>query len=74
MVIVLRCLKLASGVSGGDAERRLMVTEKSKAARDARRAVIKSLFAGTGHRATSKVMGLYRRRVRANLKRLANGK
>jgi hypothetical protein len=50
------------------------MTEKAKAARDTQRAVVKSLLTGTGHRANSKVVGLYRRRVRANLKRLAKSK
>ena len=74
MVIGLRCLILARGAPGKDAERRLMMTEKAKAARDTQRAVVKSLLTGTDHRANSKVVGLYRRRVRANLKRLAKSK
>jgi acyl-CoA reductase-like NAD-dependent aldehyde dehydrogenase len=74
MVIGLRCAKLALNGTGCTAERRLMVAEKAKAASAAQLTTIKSLVTGSGNRAGNKVVKLYRRRVRANLRRLAKGK
>ena len=73
MVVGLRLAKMAWARPGSNAEERLMVAEKAKAAVDARWAIAKSVMTGTGDRAPSKVVKLYRRRVRSNLKRLARG-
>jgi hypothetical protein len=74
MVIGLRCAKLALNGTGCAAERRLMISEKAKAASAAQRTTIQSLVTGSGNRAGNKVIKLYRRRVQANLRRLAKGK
>jgi hypothetical protein len=69
---VAHCVEHAIN-SGNKAEQRLMISEKTKAATDAQSAIAKSIMTGTGDRAHSKVVKLYRGRVRSNLKRLARG-
>ena len=69
-VVGLRLMKLALGGAAAQAETRLMVMEKSNAAADALKEIVLGLAAGRGDRAPAKLVGLYRRRVRANRKRL----
>lgn len=65
-VIGLRLAKLAAGGSGAQAEAQRMVSEKIMAAHEA------ALLLATGG-STAKVMAGYRRKVRANARRLAVG-
>ena len=65
-VIGLRLAKLAAGGSGAQAEAQRMVSEKIMAAHEA------ALLLATGG-STAKVMAGYRRKVRANARRLAGG-
>ena len=66
-------LRLA-GASRGDleagAEAWLMCVEKGQAAWDAQCVVLTSLAAGEGHLAPARAIELYRRRIRANHRRL----
>jgi hypothetical protein len=73
MVMGLRLAKLAWAKRGRKAEQRLMIREKAKAAGDAQLAIAKSIMTGAGDSAHSKVVKLYRRRVRSNLRRLGRG-
>ena len=74
MVIAMRLAKIARGGAAADAEASRMVTEKILAGMGAQHQVVKSIMSGSAHHAQSKATQLYRRRVRANLKRLAKGK
>ena len=65
-VIGLRLAKLAAGGSAAQAEAQRMVSEKIAAANEAAH-----LLARGG--STSKVMAGYRRKVQANMRRLAKG-
>ena len=69
-VVGLRLMKIASGGAAAEAETRLMVMEKSSAAADALKEIALSLAARRGDRTPTKLVRLYRRRVRANRKRL----
>jgi hypothetical protein len=74
MVIAMRLAKIARGGAAADAEASRMVTEKILAGISAQHQVVKSFMSGRGRHAQSKATQLYRRRVRANLRRLAKGK
>lgn len=65
-VIFLRTMKMAAGGPKADAEARLMVTEKLAAAEDAAMALMSG-------KALDHVVSSYRRRVRANSRRLMKG-
>jgi hypothetical protein len=69
-VIGLRLAKAACGDFDAGAEAVLMVAEKSQAAWDATFLVTRSMIAGEGHLAPARTLALYRRRVRANQRRL----
>jgi hypothetical protein len=73
-VIGLRMAKAAWGGPAAQDEARLMVTEKAQAAVDAQFVLAKSLLSGEGHLAPARAMALYRRRVRANQRRLSKGR
>lgn len=70
-VVGLRVMKLARGGRAAGRESVLMVDEKLRAAFDANVEVAKSLASGKAQRAPERVLGLYQKRVAANLRRLA---
>ncbi|HXU99601.1 MAG TPA: hypothetical protein VG166_03785 [Caulobacteraceae bacterium] len=70
-VIGLRLIKAAWGDFDAGEEAVRMVAEKALAAWDAHCLITQSLIAGEGHLAPARALNLYRRRVRANQRRLA---
>jgi hypothetical protein len=70
-VIALRMMKLAAGGPAAAAETQLMIAEKLRAAAEAQTQVLTSLMTGHGHLAPSRAVAGYRRKVRANRRRLA---
>ncbi len=72
-VIGLRMAKAASGGTAAQDEAQLMVSEKAKAAVDAQMVLAKAVMSGEGHLGPARAMALYRRRVRANQRRLLKG-
>lgn len=79
-VVALRMMRLAAGGAGGQAEAQRMVTEKVAALVEAQAAVATTAIeSGTSHRrqksashrAGKKVIGVYKKRVRANRRRLS---
>jgi len=70
-VIGLRMIKAACGGFDAGDEAMRMVTEKSQAAWDASFLVTRSVIAGEGHLAPARALALYRRRVKANQRRLS---
>jgi hypothetical protein len=73
-VVALRLMRIASeSVRGRRSETHRMVAEKIAALTEAQAAAaIAAVSGGGGHRVTKKVLGVYRRRVRRNKKRLAH--
>jgi len=70
-VIALRIAKLAEGGPAAQREASLMVTEKIKALADSHHLVVTATSRGKGDRAAENVLGMYRRRVSANKRRLS---
>lgn len=70
-VIALRMWKAAMGGAAAVGEAERMVTEKAQAAFDAQRIIASSAMAGAPHLAAERAVALYRRRVRANRRRLS---
>jgi hypothetical protein len=72
-VVALRLMRIASeGAHGRRSETRRMVTEKIAALTEAQAAAVTAAVSGgSGHRAAKKVLGVYKRRVRRNKRRLA---
>ena len=68
-VIALRTMKMATGGAGANEEVSLMVSEKVQAAMDVQFELATSILAGRVD-GPAKAVALYRRRVRANRKRL----
>jgi hypothetical protein len=70
-VIALRLMRLATLGPGSRAEARRMVTEKVAAVVEAQSAVATvTIESGKSHRAAKKALGVYKKRVRANKRRL----
>jgi hypothetical protein len=70
-VIALRLMRLAAQGSGSQTEARRMVTEKVAALVEAQAAAAAATIkGGKSHRAAKKIVGVYRKRVRANRRRL----
>jgi hypothetical protein len=70
-VVALRLMRMAAGGQRGHSEAKRMVTEKIVAAVEAQAAGAAAAGAGgNGHRVTKKVMGVYKKRVRGNARRL----
>ena len=70
-VVALRVMRLAAGGSRGGAEAQRMVTEKFAAFAEAHAAAVTGAIAGAdGHRIGRKVLGVYKKRVRGNSRRL----
>jgi hypothetical protein len=72
-VIALRTLKILSGGAAGQAEARRMVDEKIKAGLALQSAALTGGLGYTAKGATSKVLSHYRRKIRANRRRLTKG-
>ena len=70
-VIALRMMTLASGGPAAAAEAELMVAEKLRAAAETQAQVFTSVLTGSGHLAPARAVAAYRRKVRANRRRLA---
>ena len=70
-VIALRMMRLATPSAGSQTEARRMVTEKIAALAEAQTAVASAVMkGGKSHRVAKKVLGVYKKRVRANKRRL----
>ena len=70
-VVDLRLRRLAGGGAAGIAEAHLMVTDKMAAVTEAQLAAVMTILTGNGHNAGKKMLHVYRRRVRANRRRLS---
>ncbi|MFZ0609829.1 MAG: hypothetical protein WAM75_19345 [Xanthobacteraceae bacterium] len=71
-VMALRMMRLAAGGPRGHAEAQRMVTEKLAAVVEAQAAAVSGAVEGrSAQRTGKKVLGVYRKRVRANRRRLA---
>jgi hypothetical protein len=69
-VIALRVMKIASG---GEAEARRMVNEKVQAGLDLQKMAVTGSLSDTPQGAAAKTLAYYRRKVRANRRRLGGG-
>ncbi len=69
-VIALRLAKLARGGTPANAETTRMVSEKMAAAVEAQQAAATALLTGKAAQIPARTVALYRRKVRANRKRL----
>jgi transposase len=72
-VVALRLMRIASeSAQGRRSEAHRMVTEKMAALTEAQTAAaIAAVRGGSGHRVAKKVLGVYKKRVRRNKKRLS---
>jgi hypothetical protein len=71
-VMALRMMRLAAGGARGQAEAQRMVTEKFAAAVEAQHAMAAGAVMGrSAHRTGKKALGVYKKRVRANRRRLS---
>ncbi|MFY9658447.1 MAG: hypothetical protein WAK01_18005 [Methylocystis sp.] len=71
LVIALRLSKLAWGGPDAEAESRLMVEEKLKAAQDANVSAATAILTGKAHLAPKRALSVYQSSVRKNLSRLS---
>ncbi len=70
-VIAMRMMRLAGGGAKAKAESRRMVSEKIAAFAEAQAAAAAVMAeGGDHHRAAKKVLGIYKKRVRSNTRRL----
>ena len=69
-VIGLRMLKFAGGGTSAAAEAELMVTEKVRAVQEIQAVILNNVMGGSGQLAPGKAVAHYRRKVRANRRRL----
>jgi hypothetical protein len=70
-VIALRMMRFATPSAGGGTEARRMVTEKVAALAEAQAAAAAiAIKGGKNQRVAKKVLGVYKKRVRANRRRL----
>jgi hypothetical protein len=72
-VIALRTLKIASGTEGADAEASRMIHEKVETAADLQVKAMSGLLGLSPQSATTKILAHYRRKIRANRRRLLKG-
>jgi len=72
-VMGLRIAKIARGGKKGEAESRLMVTEKLAAAAQAQGIMARAMMFGAAGKGADQVMRLFSRKVAANLRRLSKG-
>lgn len=69
-VIGLRMMKLAAGGAAADAEAVRMVSEKAEALVEAQFAMVRDVMLGRAHLVPGRTIAGYRKRVRANRRRL----
>jgi hypothetical protein len=70
-VIALRLMRMAAQRPGSQTEARRMVTEKVAALAEAQSAAATAVIkGGKSHRVAKKVLGVYKKRVQANWRRL----
>jgi hypothetical protein len=70
-VVALRLMRMATDSVKSQSEGRRMVTEKVAALAEAQAAAAAAAIkGGAGHHVTSKMLGVYRKRVRGNRRRL----
>jgi hypothetical protein len=69
-VIALRMMKFAAGGPAAAVEAELMVAEKLRAAAETQTQLLTSVLTGKGHLAPARALAGYRRKVRANRRRL----
>jgi hypothetical protein len=70
-VVGLRLMRLAAGGARGQAEAQRMVTEKLAAFTEAQAAAVTTAIkGGSNHRLSKEVLGVYKKRVRGNRRRL----
>ena len=72
-VIALRTLKIASGGAAADAEAHRMISEKVEAGWALHALALSGRLGHTAHSASTRTLAHYRRKVRANRRRLAMG-
>ncbi len=72
-VMALRLAKIGRGGKRGQAESRLMVTEKLAAAAEAQGIMARALMSGSPKKGMAAVTRLYSRKVAANKRRLGEG-
>ncbi len=72
-IIALRTMKLAAGTAAAEAEARRMVNEKIEAGLALQTLALTGRLGRTPHSATTKTLAHYRRKVRANKRRLTKG-
>jgi hypothetical protein len=72
-VIALRMMKVAAGGKAAEIEMQRMISEKTQAALDAQLQIGRSAMSGRLDLAPARAIALYRRRVRANQRRLRAG-
>ena len=72
-VIALRLMKIAGGGAGADAETRRMIGEKIDSAVSLQNMAMTGGLGGSAQSAASKNLTHYRRKVRANRRRLTKG-
>jgi len=72
-VIALRLARPATGGPKATREASLLVSEKVKTLADSQRLIVSAVARGKADKAGQQVLGLYRRRVSANKKRLSKG-
>lgn len=71
-VVALRMMRMAAGGARAQTEGQRMVTEKFAALAEAQAvAVATAIEGGNPHRVTKKMLGVYKRRVRGNRRRLS---
>ncbi len=73
MVIGLRTLRIAAGGAAGEAEARRMVVEKVEAAQAVQMMAMTGALGLTAPSAVDRTLKHYRRKVRANRRRLSRG-
>lgn len=71
-VIALRLTKMAFGGANAAREVDLMVSEKVQAMTQSSEVLINAVLAGTADGGAGKILSLYRKKVRANRKRLTS--
>jgi hypothetical protein len=72
-VIFLRTMKIAAGGAAGEAETRRMVNEKIESGLALQALALTGGLGDTAHGVATKTLAHYRRKVRANRRRLAKG-
>jgi hypothetical protein len=70
-VIALRLMRLAGGGAPSLTEAGLMVTDKMAALAEAQFAAAATVLAGNSHNVATKVLQVFKKRVRANQRRLS---